>query len=247
MTRLATKACGGLCHRSASCHDRYVMLRLLVTEVTEIHRGVYCVAAWDGDGRRLVRPLPDGINWTRAQIDDNRIVPGARIGVLPNRIRPRGNYPHHTEDLPVDPGPIERLSEVPTDWFGPDAPTIATTLSAAFGGRLCHTRIWHGHRRGAFVPTGARVSSLQGVRVASRDLSFMEINDRLRALLRDAEARYELPVVSRALREVWRTDGVAAVGRMLPVDTALHARIGLARGRAEYADKCYAMLNGILW
>ena len=75
----------------------------------------------------------------------------------------------------------------------------------------------------------------------------MEINDRLRALLQDAEARYELPVASRALREVWRADGVAAVGRMLPVHTALHARIGLARGRAEHGDKCYAMLNGILW
>ena len=223
------------------------MLRLLVTEVTEIHRGVYCVAAWDADGQRLVRPLPDGINWTRAQIDDNRVAPGARIAVLPNRIRPRGSYPHHTEDLPVDPAPIERLADVPTDWFGPDAPPAASTLSAAFGGGLRHTHVWHSHRRGAFVPTGARVSSLQGVRMASRDVSFMEIDDRLRALLRDAEARYELPVVSRALREVWRAEGVAAVRRMLPVDTALHARIGLARGRAEHTDKCYAMLNGILW
>jgi len=223
------------------------MLRLLVTEVTEIHRGVYCVAAWDADGRRPVRPLPDGINWTRAQIDDNRVAPGARIAVIPNRIRPRGSYPHQSEDLPVDPAPIERLADAPTDWFGPDAPPAATTLSAAFGARLCHTHVWHGHRRGAFVPTGARVSSLQGVRMASRDLSFMEIDDRLRALLRDAEARYELPVVSRALREVWRAEGVAAVRRMLPVDTALHARIGLARGRAEQADKCYAMLNGVLW
>ena len=230
-----------------SCNDGYVMLRLLVTEVTEIHRGVYCVAAWDPAGRRVVRPLPDGIYWTRAQIDDNRVVPGARIAVLPNRIRPRGTYPHRTEDLPVDPAPIERLAEVPMDWFGPDGPPAASTLSAAFGGQLRHTRVWRGHRRGAFVPTGARVSSLQGVRMASRDLSFMEIDDRLRALLRDAEARYELPVVSRALREVWRTEGVAAVRRMLPVDTALHARIGLARGRAEHADKCYAMLNGILW
>jgi len=223
------------------------MLRLLVTEVTEIHRGVYCVAAWDADGRRLVRPLPDGINWTRAQIDDNRVVPGTLIAVVPNHIRPRGNYPHHTEDLPVDPVPIERLADAPADWFGAGAPPVSTTLSAAFGGRLHYTHVWHGHRRGAFVPTGARVSSLHGVRMASRDLSFMEIDDRLRALLRDAEARYELPVVSRALREVWRAEGVAAVRRVLPVDTALHLRIGLARSRAEHADKCYVMLNGILW
>lgn len=223
------------------------MLRLLITEVTEIHRGVYCVAAWDVDGRRVVRPLPDGINWTRTQIDDNGVVPGARIAVVPNRIRPRGKYPHHTEDLPVDPAPIERLADAPSDWFGPDAPPAAATLSAAFGGQLRHTYVWHGHRRGAFVALGARVSSLHGVRTASRDLSFVEIDDRLRALLRDAEARYELPVVSRGLREVWRAEGVAAVRRMLPLNRSVHVRIGLARGRADYADKCYAMLNGVLW
>jgi hypothetical protein len=223
------------------------MLQLLITEVTEIHRGVYCVAAWDIDGRRVVRPLPDGINWTAAQIGDHRVVPGARITVQPNRIHPRGNYPHRTEDLPVDPVLIERLADAPADWFGPAAPPAAATLSGAFGGQLRHTHVWHGHRRGAFVPGGARVSSLHGVRIASRDLSFIEIDDRLRALLRDAEARYDLPVVSRALREVWRAEGVAAVRRTLPVDTALHVRIGLARGRDEYADKCYAMLNGVLW
>lgn len=223
------------------------MLRLLITEVTEIHRGVYCVAAWDVGGRRVVRPLPDGINWTRAQIDEHRVVPGARIAVLSNRMRPRGHYPHHTEDLPIDPAPIERLADSPTDWFTADAPPAAATLSAAFGHQLRHTHVWHGHRRGAFVPAGAPVNSLHGVRIASRDLSFIEIDDRLRALLRDAEARYELPVVSRALREVWRAEGVAAVRRILPVDTRLHARIGLARGRAEYPDKCYAMLNGVLW
>jgi hypothetical protein len=223
------------------------MLRLLITEVTEIHRGVYCVAAWDVGARRVVRPLPDGINWTRAQIDEYCVVPGARIAVLPNRIRPRSQYPHHTEDLPVDPSPIERLGDAPTDWFAADAPPAAATLSAAFGGQLRHTHAWHGHLRGVFVPTGACVASLHGVRLASRDLSFVENDDRLRALLRDAETRYELPVVSRALREMWRAEGVAAVRRMLPLDTALHVRIGLARGRGEHADKCYAMLNGVLW
>lgn len=223
------------------------MLQLLITEVTEMHRGVYCVAAWDVGGRRMVRPLPDGINWTRAKIDEHRVVPGAGIGVLPNRIRLRGLYPHHTEDLPVDPTVIDRLADVRSDWFGADAPPAAATLSAAFDNQLHHTHAWHGHRRGAFVPAGARVNSLHGVRLASRDLSFVEINDRLRALVRDPEARYELPVASRTLREVWRADGIAAVRRMLPLSTPVHARIGLARGRAEHADKCYAMLNGVLW
>jgi hypothetical protein len=142
------------------------MLRLLITEVTEIHRGVYCVAAWDVGGRRMVRPLLDGINWTREQIDEYCVVPGARIAVLPNRIRPRGHYPHHTEDLPVDPAPVELLADAPTDWSASDAPPAAATLSAAFGGQLRHTHAWHGHRRGAFVPAGTPVNSLHGVRLS---------------------------------------------------------------------------------
>jgi hypothetical protein len=223
------------------------ILHLLITEVTEIHRGTYCVAAWDAAGRRMVRPLPDGINWTRAQIDGAGIVPGTRIAVTPNRIRPRGSYPHHTEDLPIDPSPVERLADVPVDWLAAGAPPLAPTLAAAFGGQLRFTHVWHGHRRGAHVVTGTRVNSLHGVRIPSRMLSFVETDDRLRALLRDAEAGYDLPVTSRALREVWRAEGIAAVRRMLPVDTLLHVRAGLARGWGDHADKCYVMLNGVLW
>jgi hypothetical protein len=223
------------------------ILPLLITEVTEIHRGTYCVAAWDAAGRRMVRPLPDGINWTRAQIDGRRIVPGARIAVTPNRIRPRGGYPHRTEDLPVDPSPIQRLADVPADWFAAAAPPLAATLAAAFGGQIRFVHVSLGHRRGAHVISGTPVNSLHGVRIPSRMLCFVEEDDRPRALLRDAEARYDLPVTSRALREVWRANGVAAVRRTLPVDTPLHVRVGLARGWGDRADKCYVMLNGVLW
>ena len=35
--------------------------------------------------------------------------------------------------------------------------------------------------------------------------------------------------------------------RALPVATELHVRLGLARGFGEHPDKCYVMLNGVLW
>jgi hypothetical protein len=38
-----------------------------------------------------------------------------------------------------------------------------------------------------------------------------------------------------------------AVRRALPAGTALHVRVGLARGFGEPPDKCYVMLNGVLW
>jgi len=222
-------------------------LPLLITEVTEIHRGTYCVAAWDAAARRMVRPLPDGINWTRAQLHAAGVVPGAMIDVSPNRIRPRGDYPHLTEDLPIDLAPIERLPTSTTDWFGVDAPPLVSTLAEAFAFRLHQTGVWHGRRRGSHVLTGTRVNSLHGVRINSRGLSFVDMDERPRALLRDADACYDLPVTSRALREVWRDQGVAAVRRLLPVDSMLHVRVGLARGWGDNRDRCYVMLNGVLW
>ena len=35
--------------------------------------------------------------------------------------------------------------------------------------------------------------------------------------------------------------------RALPFDTDLHVRLGLARGFGAHGEKCYVMLNGVLW
>jgi hypothetical protein len=37
---------------------------ILITDVTEMHASNYCVAGWDADGGRMIRPLPGGSNWT---------------------------------------------------------------------------------------------------------------------------------------------------------------------------------------
>ena len=131
-------------------------------------------------------------------------------------------------------------------WFATNAPPSAPTLTEAFGENLRHTGLWRGHRRGAHVPAGTRTCSLHGLRLPSHHLSFVEDDERLRALLQDAEARYNLPVTSHSLREIWRDDGIAAVRRALPAGTGLHVRLGLARGFGEQRDKCYVMLNGVL-
>ncbi len=224
-----------------------MVVHLLITEVTEIHRGTYCVAGWDPVGARMVRPLPDGVYWPRALLENTGTVPGATIAVTPNRIRLRGDYPHRTEDMAIALAPIERLPAAPVRWFGTNAPPCAATLSEAFGGNHHHTGLWRGHRRGVHVPAGTRIGSLHGLRIPSHHLGFAEDDERLRALLQDAETRYNLPVTSRALRETWREAGIAAVRRALPARTELHVRVGLARGFGEQRDRCYVMLNGVLW
>ena len=227
--------------------DAAATLRLLITEVTDIHSGICCVAGWDLAGRRMVRPLPDGVHWPRSLICAAGVAPGATIAVAPNRICLRGDYPHRSEDVPIDLSPIENVATAPIDWFGAEAPPVAATLTEAFGGTARHTSLWRGHRRGTYVPTGTRTCSLHGVRIPSRWLGFIEVDDRPRALLQDAEARYTLPVACRALRDIWRRDGIAAMRRALPFATDLHVRVGLARGFREHANKCYVMLNGVLW
>src|SRR5262245_9073350 len=37
---------------------------ILITDVTEMHAGNYCVAGWNASDGRMIRPLPGGSNWT---------------------------------------------------------------------------------------------------------------------------------------------------------------------------------------
>jgi hypothetical protein len=38
-------------------------MKLLITEVTEMHGDHFCVAGWRADIGEMVRPLPNGGNW----------------------------------------------------------------------------------------------------------------------------------------------------------------------------------------
>ena len=42
-------------------------------------------------------------------------------------------------------------------------------------------------------------------------------------------------------------DPLVPMRRALPFDTDLHVRLGLARGFGAHGEKCYVMLNGVLW
>lgn len=58
-------------------------MRLLITDVTEMHAGNYCVAGWCADENRMVRPLPNGANWARSWLRLSGIAPGATVQVQP--------------------------------------------------------------------------------------------------------------------------------------------------------------------
>jgi hypothetical protein len=79
---------------------------LLITDVTEMGGGIYCVAGWDIAARRMVRPLPAGSNWPAALLGQHGIVAGRMIRAEP-RCKSNGIFPHLTEDTPIDAASIK--------------------------------------------------------------------------------------------------------------------------------------------
>jgi hypothetical protein len=219
-------------------------MEVLITDVTEMGGGVYCVAGWDTAAKRMLRPLPNGSNWAAAMLGQHGIVVGQLIRVEPLGIS-NAAFPHRTEDTPINPTSINVSNKVFSDWLGASAPQVATDLNTGFGGHLRWNGEWNGVRQGVHTLPRVQCSSLAAVRVAKSKLSFAENFGRLRAMLDDGSATYQFTVSSKVLKEAWRNGGLAAVNNALPARQEFHVRIGLARP-FDNPPKCYAMLNGVL-
>jgi hypothetical protein len=226
-------------------------IEILITDVTEMHGGNYCVAGWSTRQRRMIRPLPDGRNWTAELLTRYRVQPGGYLAMTPTGEESRGLYPHRTEDLVVQLSSISAADGPRPEWFGETAPAAEYTVADAFDHRAQHTSMWGGALKGIHVAEGAQTRSLSAVVIACRGLTFFEDDFRgrksLRAILDDGRARYNLPVSSAALRELYRTSGVATLMERLPNRGNLHVRLGLARAWSGQPDKCFVMINGVFW
>ena len=208
-------------------------MQILITDVTEMHEGNYCVAGWNPSTGNMVRPLPNGSNWTEAQLTKYGIQPGATIQATASGAPAGGVYPHRTEDTPIDLGSVKLIGAGPKGWFGAGAPSLARSLAAAFQNNLQTTGVWDGARKGAYIQEGTQIGSLAAVKICRPNLEFFEDDFKgkksLRAYMTDNDARYSLPVVAENLRELYRSKGVAAVNKLLPKTGNLHVRVGLAR------------------
>jgi hypothetical protein len=217
---------------------------ILITDVTEMSAGTYCVAGWDIGTHRMVRPLPAGSNWPTALVQQHSIVPGRLIRVHPV-VTPIGERPHGTEDTWVDASSIVSFDGIFSDWLGGSAPEIAGNLSTGFGGQLLCNSEWNGVKQGVHTQPGADCKSLVAVRILRPDISFSYDLDKLRAVVDDGSDQYRLPVSCTALKEAFRAGGFAGVNNALPRREELIVRVGLARAFGN-PPRCYAMLNGLL-
>lgn len=223
-------------------------MRLIVTDVTEMHGGNYCVAGWDAHAPRMVRPLPNGANWTVGLLQQFAIAPGAVIDVTPTGHQHLSAFPHRIEDTPVSITSIQLIHPGPIAWFAANSPPTHSSVDQAFGGHLLYSRLWNGAQQGVHVLENTQIGSLNAVRVPVSGLTLFEDNYQgkrsLRAYLSDGHACYNLPVVAKSLREAYRLHGVPAAQGLLPNQGQVHVRLGLARAWAGQRGKCSLMING---
>jgi hypothetical protein len=219
-------------------------MELLITDLTEMGGGIYCVAGWDVEAQRMVRPLPNGNNWATALIQQHRIVSGRLIKVARRGVA-NGIFPHRTEDTPVDRASIQVSKGLFSDWVGNSAPHVASELSTGFGHCLKWNSEWNGVRRGVHTLPRVQTNSLAAIRVPKTNISFAEAFGKLKATVNDGSNSYVLSVSSKVLKEAWRAGGLNAVNDALPARTQVHMRVGLARPFGD-PPKCYGMLNGVL-
>ena len=222
-------------------------MRLVITEVTEMSAGNFCVAGWNAQSGLMVRPLPSGANWTAGLLQQHSVAPGAVLNFNPTGLVHNSTFPHRTEDTPVDPSTITVVKVGPVAWFGPNVPTCAGTLAQAFQGHVQHNSVWDGVFQGVYVPVGTQTRSLWGVNCQRGGLTFVEDFGKLKAHFYDGAATYKLAVSSHVLKAHFRGGGLAAVNQALPRSGNLHVRVGLARAFGNPADKCYVMINGVHW
>jgi hypothetical protein len=220
---------------------------ILITDVTEMGGGNYCVAGWCAATQSMVRPLPNGANWPTLLLHAKGIAPGVTVDVQPNGNAGTGVYPHTTEDTPIDPASVQVVNQGPPNWFGVGAPATSATVQDAFQNFIQHNSQWNGLLQGVHVPVGTQTRSLWAVRVARNQLDFFTDFNKLKVELDDGEASYSLSVSARVLKEAYRQGGIPAVEAALPNAGQLHVRLGLARAWHSHPNKCFLMVNGVYW
>lgn len=220
-------------------------MRLLITEVTDMSAGNFCVAGWDAQQGTMIRPLPNGGNWTTALLARYDLQPGIEMDFVPAGRRHNGTFPHSTEDTVVDMHQISVAGRPVVDWFGPNSPARAATVQEAFEGNVKNSSEFRGRLQSIIVPPGTNCRSLWGIEISQRNIELITEFDKLKAVIDDGEEQYVLSVSGHALKEVYQAGGVNAATATLPDVDRLHVRLGLARAFPAKPNECFLMVNGI--
>ncbi|NUN50662.1 MAG: hypothetical protein HUU15_17765 [Candidatus Brocadiae bacterium] len=227
---------------------------ILVSEVTRMSQGRYCVAALDIATQRMVRPLQSNSDNWRLGADRSVFHVGNLLDIRRTGER-RVIMPHATEDTPVVATPAVLASFTEDVIYELLLPSAEKSVVAAIGHPLIQNR---------YLEDGVGPRSLGGVRAKRKHVEFREDPyGKLRATLHDSDGIvYDLPVTSDWLQHLFSAAdadgephfGIKEANEWLCVtkpDDLLILRVGLARpwgGKDnDWSPKrCYLQLNGIV-
>lgn len=218
-------------------------MQILITELTEMGGGNFCVAGWDSVNARMIRPLPNGSNWPTAEIQKFGIAPGILMEFEDAAAPHPGHFPHSTEDTRVSAA--ANRGARPDLWIGANAPHTAGTVQQAFDGNVEWNSTFHGRKQGVHVAKGTNCRSLWGLSINSNNIDFIEEFHKLKCVIHDGDDEYVCAVSSTRLKSLFRDEGVIAVNNSIPPGRKIHMRLGLARAFGTHPDKCFLMVNGI--
>ncbi len=221
---------------------------VIITDLTEMSTGNYCVAGWDWERQCMVRLLTrGGGNWTNAHVAQNslwhrRIVRFQPVG-MPAGIA----FPHATEDTRLNETTMQIFPR-PNNWREIMLRSESNSIDDVFAGLLNQSMVGQ-TRKSPFVMPQSACASLGAVRANAADFQFYEDRykpdkPKLRCRFSDVTSRFDLAVSSYRLRLRWRDLGVDGMNNRQGDFGQVHVRIGLARPWADN-NKCYLMLNGL--
>jgi hypothetical protein len=222
------------------------MPQVIITDLTEMSTGNYCVAGWDWERQRMVRLLTRlGSNWTSHYVGQTGLWHRRLVRYEPVAMPADGVFPHASEDTRIDEKTMQMLPR-PNHWRTTILQSESPNIDAIFDQGL-NAGIPGQTRKSPYVPPNTHCASLGAVRANAADFEFY-VNDfdpnkpKLRCRFTKAGSRFDLPVSSYRLRLRWREIGVDRMNERQGDFGQVHVRVGVAR---PFSNGCYLMLNGL--
>jgi len=228
---------------------------LIITDVTQYgnsYYGIrYCVAGWDIDRKRMIRPEPPEANaavelsrfWDSKYVGPGKLFEVGNVVQLELRSAPNNfPFPHATEDrmfLANEPhGKSRKLALV--DVAAAVRAGISASLQASFGQQLVRKQ-----NRKSFIPANTKTNSLDAIEVLPADIHFFENVDgnkrKLRALIDQDGVEYDFSVPAEAAK----ARGADGLNLDVKNSSRVHVRLGLSRPMASDPHSCATQINGV--
>ena len=188
------------------------MPEILITDLTEMSSGNYCVAGWDWQSQRMVRLLTrHGGNWTAMHVGQTGLWHRRLVRFQSEAMPQGGAFPHATEDTRINETTMQTFPRL-NDWRQKFLQSESPDVDSIFAGNLNQVPVGQ-TRRSPFVLPGSTCASLGAVRANAVDFQFYEDRynpnkPKLRCRFQENGNRFDLSVSSYRIRLRWREIGV---------------------------------------